>query len=99
MNLKIKLAIGSLIAKILVFMFGLRVNCLLTRYPLVWVQPTIRDCIHLALLSEHGYQISATNSIDPNQTLKKHILLKPNKKFSDLLKSVILIAEKDLLEL
>ncbi len=58
--LKLRLSLGSVIAKLWVRRYGLKVNCLMTRYPICWVNPNLKDCIQLALLQEHGYQVSAT---------------------------------------
>lgn len=95
----LRLFTGTLIAKLIVFWQGLRTNCLLTRYPIVWVQPTLKECIHLARLREHGFQISASYQYPMHQTSNEHILTRPPQKFDQLLDSVINLAEKDLLEL
>ncbi|MEK6774434.1 MAG: hypothetical protein AABY64_10860 [Bdellovibrionota bacterium] len=109
-----RISIGALVAKILIFKHGLRVNCLLNRYPLVWIQPNLIECVHLARLKEHGFQISATAKAPTNFNKKEHFissslvfpgldkqkaLLRPPKKFNQLLEAVIHLAEKDLLEL
>lgn len=54
-----RLFFGSLIAKLLVGYHGLKANCLLTRYPIYWLNPNFTDCIHLARLREHGFQVYA----------------------------------------
>lgn len=99
-SLKIKLLFAKLIAKTRVKIFGLRANCLLTRYPLVWRDPNLMDCLSLCLLREHGYQVAIMESSSalPPITSPHHILNNPTPQFHELLNNVILLAEKDLLE-
>lgn len=97
----LRLGCASLIAKLLVLKQGLKINCLLTRYPIVWIDPNFKECIQLALLREHGFQISATRQRSQTRNTKEHVLVSQKKAtpFNQLLEDVIALAEKDLLEI
>ena len=99
LRLKVKILFAQLLTKIWVKIFGLKVNCLLTRYPLVWLNPDFKDCINLCLLREHGYHVTVKEGHSSNEAVDTHhIIHKPTKEFGVLLTNVISIAEKDLLE-
>ncbi len=111
-SLKVKFLLATLITKIWVKIFGLQVNCLLTRLPIVWINPDFTDCLNLCLLREHGYHVTVKEapSSDPSMSdadpinhimykpANNHIIHKPTKEFRVLLRDVISLAEKDLLE-
>ncbi len=102
-SLKIKLLLATLITKIWVKIFGLRVNCLLTRLPIAWINPDFTDCFNLCLLREHGYHVTVKEDPSSDQSMSdadpiNHIIHKPTKEFHVLLRNVISLAEKDLLE-
>lgn len=101
MLFRFRLKIAEIIAKLVVFKQGLKINCLLTRYPIVWVNPDFKECIQLACLREHGYQISAALHYRPSPNTKEHVLTRANRRipFNQLLEHVIKLAEKDLLEI
>jgi len=104
-GLKFRLFTGRLVATLWRWRSGLQVNCLLTRYPLVWVQPNWKDCIHLARLQDHGFQVSAvglkmssnTSLSQPNHPSHTHSINRATN-FDGLLDQVRVLAEKDLLE-
>lgn len=96
----LKLLVGRFIAKLVVTIFGLKNNCLLTRHPLIWIQPDFIDCINLNLLKEHGYQVQVYEKKEDFELSQNpgHVLAHPPKNFKTILNYSIFLAEKDLLE-